>query len=148
MRTWTELAAALVVFAVLWVGLAPLADGAVPTRPEPALAADAPPVPAAPAPPPPPVVPSVTAPSVNLWLVAGLVGTVLWTNVVMVFLKSMFPGWGAKAWAPPLIGLVTAFLGALATGGVHDVPSLIGWMGTGLAAGGVASSLRDTVAGK
>ena len=85
---------------------------------------------------------------VNYWLLGGMLGTVLWTNIAMVVLKKKFPGWDSKAWAPPLIGVVTMVLGGLASGRVSDVGSLIGYVLAGLGSGGAASSLRDTVVGK
>lgn len=86
--------------------------------------------------------------AVNWWLLVGTVGTVLWTNVTMVSLKKAFPSWQSKAWAPPVIGLVTAGLGAAATGQVHDVATLGAWLIGGLGAGASASSLRDFAVGK
>lgn len=97
-----------------------------------------------------PAIPGIIDPAgaVNWWLLVGTLGTVLWTNLVMVLLKRSFPGWQSKGWAPPLIGLVTAVLGAAATGQVHDVASLGAWIIGGLGAGASASSLRDSMVGK
>lgn len=82
------------------------------------------------------------------WVVAGILGTAIWTNVLMVFLKSRFPGWNQKAWAPPIIGMVTAVLGALVAGQIHAWPELLVWAATGMGAGSTASSGRDVLVGK
>jgi hypothetical protein len=125
--------------------------------PAPAAADEAP---AAPSPAPPaavasatpvlPSLPGIIDPSgaINWWLLVGTVGTVLWTNVAMIFLKKAFPGWQSKGWAPPIIGLVTAVLGAAATGQIHSIPTLLAWIIGGLGAGASASSLRDFAVGK
>jgi hypothetical protein len=91
-----------------------------------------------------PVTPQADATQINWWLMAGLVGNVLLTNGAMVALKSQFPGWQNKAWAPVLIGIAGGVLGALASGQVTSWPSLLAWVATGAGAGGFASSLRDT----
>ena len=85
---------------------------------------------------------------INLWTLVGLVGTMLWTNVVMALLKKWLPDWDAKAWAPPLIGAVSSLLGALAAGQIQSVESLLVWVLAGLGAGTTASSVRDVVKGK
>lgn len=86
--------------------------------------------------------------AVDPWVVAGIIGTGVWTNLAMVVLKAKFPDWQSKAWAPPLIGLVTAVLGAMAAGQVHTGGDLLMWVGIGLGAGSTASSVRDVKVGK
>lgn len=82
------------------------------------------------------------------WMIGGIVGTAVWTNLVMVMLKCKFPSWNKKAWAPPLIGAVTAVLGALVADQIHTWTQLTVWAATGLGAGSTASSGRDVAAGK
>jgi len=82
------------------------------------------------------------------WMIAGVLGAAIWTNVVMVVLKSKFPDWNQKAWAPPIIAMVTTVLGALVANQIHTWTELIVWSATGLGAGGVASSGRDVMVGK
>lgn len=82
------------------------------------------------------------------WMIGGLIGTALWTNVLMVILKGRFPDWQRKAWAPPLIGAVTAVLGALIGDQIHTWQQVAVWAATGVGAGATASSGRDIVVGK
>lgn len=86
--------------------------------------------------------------TVNIWLVLGLIGNALFTNVIMIFLKRQFSDWDKKAWAPPLIGAVGGVFGAMASGQITSVDTLILWILTGVGAGSFASSARDTVKGK
>lgn len=82
------------------------------------------------------------------WMLAGLVGTALWTNLVMVVLKNRMPDWNKKAWAPPVIGLMTTVLGALVADQCNSWNELGMWVLTGLGAGSAASSGRDILVGK
>jgi len=82
------------------------------------------------------------------WMIGGLIGTALWTNVSMMVLKCQFPTWQQKAWAPPVIGMVTAVLGGLVGDQIHTWTQLAIYAATGMGAGGVASSGRDIVVGK
>lgn len=82
------------------------------------------------------------------WMIAGLVGTALWTNVVMMVLKCQFPTWNQKAWAPPVIGAVTAVLGGLIGDQIHTWTQVAVFVATGMGAGATASSGRDIAVGK
>lgn len=82
------------------------------------------------------------------WMIGGIVGTALWTNVLMIFLKSKFPTWQQKAWAPPLIGMVTAILAGLIADQIHTWTQVAIYAATGLGAGSTASSGRDIAVGK
>lgn len=92
--------------------------------------------------------PAAVPAALSPWLLVGLAGNVLWTNVVMGLLKKALPGWDAKAWAPPLIGAVGGIFGAMAAGQIGSFEQLAVWTLTGIGAGGVASSARDVVVGK
>ena len=85
--------------------------------------------------------------ALNWWTLAGALGNVLFTNVVMVLLKksTWYQEMEKRAWLPLAIGLIGGAFGAMATGSISDAPSLTAWLVAGIAAGGTASSARDTL---
>lgn len=93
-------------------------------------------------------VPPAEQPTITIWMLAGLALNTLWTTAIMAWLKSRWPLWDRKAWAPPLIGAISAFLGALASGQITSVEQAATWLLIGLGSGGTASSIRDVVRGK
>ena len=83
----------------------------------------------------------------NVYIPIGAVVSFL-IPPIMGLLKKKFPDWDKKAWFPLVFGATATVAAAAAAGQVHNPQDLVNVIGVGLSGGGIASSLRDVVAGK